>query len=103
MNYPYVAPHDQDQGKRRRSLRDLIKEAWHSSAHVHIGKRGITDEVIIEIKRRLKKQKVLKIRILPSCVKVLNLDRREIAQIVAKRCNAYLAGVRGYTFVIYKR
>jgi len=102
MTPSYITPRDPNQSKRKQSLRDLIKEAWHSSAHVHIGKRGITDEVITEIKRRLKKQKVLKVRILPSCIKVLELDRREIAQLVAKRCNAHLAGVRGYTFVIYK-
>jgi len=80
----------------------LIKRTWHEPAQVHIGKKGITEELIAEIKRQLKKRRVIKVRILPSCIKVLNMDRREIAKRVAEKCNARLAGVRGYTFVIYK-
>ena len=69
-------------------------------ATVQIGKSGITPEIIEEIKMQLKKRKVVKIKFLK------NADRRnfkEKAEFIAKRANAELVEIRGFTMVLRKK
>jgi RNA-binding protein len=68
---------------------------------VQLGKAGITDSFIEEVKDQVKKKKTVKVKILRSAKG--EKDRKEIAAEVAKRCNAILADVRGNTFVLTKR
>ncbi len=81
-------------------FKSLIKKAWHSKSHINIGKQGLTEGVINEIRRRLKQEKVVKVRILKNCPLLTSLDRREAAKIVAEKVGAKLIGVRGYTFLL---
>ena len=60
----------------------------------------MTENVIREIKRRLKQEKIIKVRILKNCPLLTNLDRREVAKIVAEKVGAKLLGVRGYVFLL---
>lgn len=83
-------------------LRRAKAEAVHGRADVIIGKRGLTDAVVQEIKRRLKKKKVLKVKLLRSAVEVMGMDRRRIASEVAKAVGARLIDVRGRTFILLK-
>ncbi len=69
-------------------------------ATVQIGKSGITPEIIEEIKMQLKKRKVVKIKFLK------NADRRNFkvkAEFIAKRANAELVEIRGFTMVLRKK
>lgn len=68
---------------------------------IQLGKAGVTDSFIDELKASLKKKKKVKVKILKSAKG--EKDRKEIAEEVAKRCNAVLADVRGNTFVLNKR
>ena len=68
---------------------------------VQLGKAGITDSFIEEVRDQVKKKKIVKVKILRSAKG--EKDREEIAAEVAKRCNAVLADVRGNTFVLTKR
>jgi RNA-binding protein len=68
---------------------------------VQLGKAGITDSFIEEVRDQVKKKKTVKVKILRSAKG--EKDREEIAAEVAKRCNAVLADVRGNTFVLTKR
>ena len=68
---------------------------------VQLGKAGITDSFIEEVRDQVKKKKIVKVKILRSAKG--EKDRQEIAAEVAKRCNAVLADVRGNTFVLTKR
>jgi RNA-binding protein len=83
------------------SIRALAKRAHHGPADVIIGKKGITEEVLNEIKARLKAKGVVKVKILKKCLEVTGLSRRDVARIVSERLDAKLAGIRGRTFVIY--
>ncbi|MEM4347661.1 MAG: YhbY family RNA-binding protein [Candidatus Altiarchaeota archaeon] len=67
---------------------------------INIGKKGITDSLIDEIKSRLEKQKILKIKILKSARE--NLSREEIAKEVANKVNAKKFRVIGNTFILEK-
>ena len=68
---------------------------------VQLGKAGITDSFIEEVRDQVKKKKIVKVKILRSAKG--EKEREEIAAEVAKRCNAVLADVRGNTFVLTKR
>lgn len=79
-------------------LKRLIKEAKASHADVRIGKKGVTEEVVKEIKRRLDEHKVVKVKI-----GIEVEDRREFARLIAEKANAKLIEIRGYTFILAKK
>ena len=69
-------------------------------ATVQIGKDGITEGVINEIKAQLKKRKIIKIKFLQ------NSDRdnfREKIKNLAERSDADILEIRGFTAVLKKR
>ncbi len=67
---------------------------------VHIGKKGVTDEVIKEIKRQLEQRGFVKVKVEKSVIRILELDRRDVAREVAERVGAELLEVRGRTFIL---
>lgn len=80
------------------NIKQLIKMAKARHADVRIGKKGVTNEVINEIKRRLKDHKVVKVKIGMEVE-----DRREFAKKVAELAGAKLIEVRGFTFILAKK
>jgi len=68
---------------------------------IQIGKNGIADSLIAEIKNQLKRKKELKVKILKSAR--TEKDRKDIAAEVAAKTNSRLAQVRGNTFILSKR
>lgn len=44
--------------------KEILKQVIHGKPHVHIGKLGITEEVLKQIKIQFKKRTILKIRFL---------------------------------------
>lgn len=78
-----------------------IKLVWIEPALLQIGKNGITDGTIREAKRLLKTHKYIKVRLLRST----GDDRHTKKAMFEELCRltgAELAGVRGFTAVIYK-
>jgi len=67
-------------------------------ATVIIGKSGITESLICEIKEQLKSQKVIKVKILRSAREEMN--RREIAENIVNSTGAKLVELRGNTFML---
>jgi RNA-binding protein len=69
-------------------------------ATVQIGKDGLTNGVIEEIKSQLKRRKIIKIKFLQ------NADRenfKEKIRDIAMKCNADIVEIRGFTAVLKKR
>ncbi len=71
------------------------------SPAVHIGKVGLTTQVLAEIDKQLEQKKMLKIRILTSAMQQDNA--KTIAARVAEQTNAILVEVRGHIFMLYRR
>ncbi len=69
---------------------------------VRIGKKGVSKEVLEEIENRLKREGVVKVRILKSALEATGLDRRGLARTVAEKLHAELVEVRGRTFILVK-
>ncbi|MFP3162320.1 YhbY family RNA-binding protein [Acidianus hospitalis] len=78
-------------------ISEKIKKTKAEHPTIRIGKNGLTEGLINEIKRQLKDNEVVKIRI-----GIKDQDRREIAKKVAELTNAKLVEVRGYTFILMK-
>ncbi len=69
-------------------------------ATVQIGKDGVTEGVIKEIRQQLKKRKIIKIKFLQ------NADRdnfKEKIESIARETNAEIVEIRGFTAVLKKR
>lgn len=80
--------------KKRRAM--LRGAAQSLEATVHVGKDGVTDKVVDEIKRQLKAKRIVKVKLLPS----MEQDRYEAAEKLAAGASAVLIEVRGRTAVL---
>lgn len=65
---------------------------------IQVGKSGVTDSLIEEIKSQLGKGKKVRVRMLRSARG--DRDRKEIADEVAGKTGARLVQVRGNTFIL---
>ena len=83
--------------KRRTQEKGVIS----GKPQVRIGKYGITDNLLKEIARYLKKDKVVKVKVLRSFLKG-DVHARDLAEEVAKRTSSKVIDVRGHTFTIAK-
>jgi len=73
------------------------------SPHIRIGKKGINENVIESVKELLKKEGVIKIKIMKSFKRAYGLEINEIASKIAELVNGEVRDVRGNTFVITKK
>jgi RNA-binding protein len=77
-----------------------IKITWQEPAMMQVGKAGVTDSVVAEARRLIKKHKYIKVRILRSAIGESN--KLELMKLLCERSGATFAGVRGNTAVIHK-
>ncbi len=89
-----------DEEVHDKNIKEKIKERKAGKTDLQLGKKGLTKGFINEVKKRLEKNGVVKIRILKSFIKSSMIDRREIARRVAELTGAKLIEVRGYTFIL---
>lgn len=79
------------------SLKD---KARGLEAIVRIGKNGLTESIINEIKKQLKIRKLIKIKFLKSAIE--DKDKRQFAEDIAKQTNSELIDSVGFTVTLYK-
>lgn len=82
---------------------DKLAEKIQGRADVNIGKRGLTEEVLREIQRRLDKEGVIKVRLNRNLAQSSRLTARDVASLLSERLDAAVADVRGRTIVLAKR
>ncbi len=81
-------------------MKDLRKTLSQTKPTVHIGKNGITEAVLNEIRRQLKDKGYVKVKIEKSVIRILEYDRKDVAREVADALGAELIDVRGRTFIL---
>ena len=79
-----------------RTMKDAKRVGHDLRPTIHVGKDGITDTLIEEIKKQIKGRKVVKIRLLPS----VEEDRKVIANELAERSSSVLVDVIGHTVLL---
>ena len=77
-----------------------VNIAWQDPAMVQIGKGGVSDNLVKETTRLLKKHNYIKVRMLRSALDSMN--KQELMTTLCERTGATFAGLRGNTAVIYK-
>lgn len=81
--------------KERAKLRSI---AMTTQSTTHIGKNGITDEVINQISEQLQAHELIKINVLKNC----DFSAKEIAGEVAEAAGAEVVQVLGNKITLYK-
>jgi len=81
-------------GRQRRQLRGL---AHALDAVVHVGKGGLTDEVVAQVDRALETHELIKVRFLEG-----KAERTELGPELARRTSAAEAGGVGHVAILYR-
>jgi RNA-binding protein len=78
-------------------MKDIINKTRLEPPKVRIGKNGITEGIIREVKNVLKKDKAVKIK----CLKVIPTDvARNIGRNLAELTNSQVVDIRGKTIIL---
>ena len=76
--------------------KELIKRGAQLKPTIHVGKGGITEGIIEELKKQVKERQLVKVKILPSSER----GREEVAQELAERGDVHLVELRGNTVLL---
>jgi len=80
--------------------RTRISIAWQDPAMIQIGKGGVSDNLVKETIRLLKKHHYIKVRMLRSVLD--SMTKQELMNALCEKTGATFEGIRGNTGVIYK-
>ena len=75
--------------------RDVINKLLHTPSTIYVGKQGITETLLQELKAQLKKKKAVKVRILKSVEYI-----EEVLQELEDQSNGRIAKKIGRTAII---
>ena len=75
----------------KRTMKEIKRIGADLKPTIHVGKDGITDSLIEEVKLQVKTRKVVKIRLLPASGE----DKDNIAKEISERSGAVLVDARG--------
>ena len=85
----------------KKRILEMRGQAAKIEASTHIGKNGVTPSLIEEIRRQLKDNKLIKVKLLKSAVEAM--PREELAKELAEKTGSELIEVKGNTVVLFKR
>ena len=83
-------------GKQKRYLRSL---ATQIKPIFQVGKSGVSDNMIEQMKEALEKRELIKISILQNCIE----DKDDVATSLLEGTNAELVQIIGNQIVLYKK
>ncbi len=78
------------------SKKELIKKGADLDPTVHVGKEGLSDGIVQEVKAQLKRHKLIKIRVLPAA----DQDKDAVAEELAQRTGGKVVDTRGFTVLL---
>ena len=81
-------------------LKELKAKAQQLKPALRIGKSGLTDSVIEEIKAQLKKKKLIKIKLLKSVL--AESDKKNVIDELLEKTNAILVSKVGFVVTLHK-
>ncbi len=85
-----------------KNLEKKVKERIAGKIDVQLGKSGITDGFVNELKARLNKHGVVKIRVLKSFRRSFTGDIDSLASILAEKTESRVYEIRGFTIILIK-
>ena len=81
--------------------RELIEKGKLLEPSVRIGKNGLTDGTVSEIKKQLKVKKLVKVKFLKPALG--EMKRKEFANLVASKTDSELVNQVGFVVVLFRR
>ncbi len=79
---------------------NTLNEIRREQAKIRIGKKGLTENIITEVKRFLDKNPAVKIK----CLKTVPKEKiTPIAENIANLTNSQIIEIRGKTFILLKK
>jgi RNA-binding protein len=81
--------------------RELARVWAEDKPAVHIGKGGVDERVVEEVRRQLKRQRLIKVRVLPSAVATIPFDNLVMNLVTQTGAVAY--GRRGFVVVLGRK
>jgi len=85
-----------------KGFREEVKARIAGKVDMQLGKNGLTEAFIEEVKRRLEKHGVVKIRVLKSYRRIHLRDISELAEEIAGLSGGRIYDVRGFTITLIK-
>ncbi len=82
--------------------KEKIDSVKANSAQFIVGKGGLTENLLLTIKKKLNKEKIIKIKILKTALDSKDIGRKEFAELIAQQLGANLIEIRGYTIILQK-
>ena len=82
-------------------MKKLREKGHYLEPIIRIGKKGITDEVIKEISKQIKKKKLIKIKFLKSFLD--KKERKETAREIAEKTDSKIIEQIGFVVVLWKK
>ena len=76
------------------------KAAQSLKPTLNVGKGGVSEQVLEELKNQLKKQKIVKIKLLRSAFE--EQPKKELANLLAEGVKGTVVDIRGHTVVIHR-
>ena len=83
----------------RMTRKELKGKGTELKATMHVGKEGVTEGVVEELRNQIKSAKLVKVRVLASSAEM----KKEMAEDLATRAQAELLEVRGNTILFCDR
>jgi len=78
------------------SKKELIKKGSELDPTIHVGKEGLSEGIIEEVKAQVKRSKLVKVRVLPAA----DQDKDEVAEELAQRTGAKVVEPRGFPVLL---
>ncbi|MDW5562837.1 MAG: YhbY family RNA-binding protein [Methanomassiliicoccus sp.] len=80
----------------KKTKKELVKMGSEIDPTVHVGKEGLTEGIVEEVKVQLKRAKLIKVRVLPAA----DQNKDEVAEELAARTGAKVVETRGFTVLL---
>lgn len=80
----------------KKSKKQLVKSGMTIDPTVHVGKEGLTEGIVNEVKTQIKRHKLIKVRVLPAA----GMDKDAVAEELAERSGAKIVDTRGFTVLL---
>ncbi|MGM0770332.1 MAG: YhbY family RNA-binding protein [Halobacteriota archaeon] len=86
----------------KEKLYKLRSEATHLKPMINVGKSGVTDQLIVELKKTIKDKHLVKVKVLKSASYEDEDGIDGIAEKLAAATKATIIDVRGHSVVLYR-
>jgi RNA-binding protein len=80
----------------KKTKKQLVKLGSTLDPTVHVGKEGLTEGIVKEIKTQVKRHKLIKVRVLPAA----GMDMAAVAEELAQSTGAKIVDTRGFTVLL---